>query len=1411
MNHARFFSPAPRVWRGALVRWMLLPLLLCAPLLALGQTLNISNDVQTVATLTNTTVTMTAKAELHVTGTGDPIPGCIVNLNSADAWFFMDNLQPSVVASTFLSRVRVNGAVAVLDTNVRVVQYFLGAVVIPHAPGFAPMEVFDGKNFTGPSKLLTQYTAYNDTTLGAMKMAISSFKLKRGYMATIAQQENGTGISKNYVAADGDIEVGVLPTTLNNAIRFVRIFPWRWVGKKGIAGNLESNLNVKWLYNWNMDRTSPLDWEYVAIRQTRYWPDLNQDWKYRGANHLLGYNEPDQANQANLLVADAIASWPDLLGTGLRVGAPAVSDGGVSWLYSFIAQADAAGLRVDFVPVHYYRSYSDPANPTGAANQFKAFLQGIYDTVKRPLWVTEWNNGANWTTDPDPTFAQQQATVAAMTEMLDTLPFVERYALYNWVEDVRRLVWDDGSLTAAGVTYRDNASPIAYVQELPDAASSPAAHYIFEGNVRDSSGNGNDGTQVGTPVFATGKFSQSITLDGVTDYVQLPPQLADTTDFTFGAWVWWSGGANWQRIFDFGSGTNQYLFLSPKAGGNTLRFAIKNGGAEQQLNWTSALPVGAWTHVAVTITGTTGKLFVNGALVNTNALMDINPVDCATKFNFLGKSQFADPLFNGRFDDVRFFTTALSDAQVATLAAGVPPQFAANPLIKAGATKLQPYTASIAADATGGTGAITFTKMSGPAWLAVAADGSLTGVPGATDGGLNTFLVRAMNSTGALHTTVLQISVAEAGGLIARYAFDSTANASVGTANGTTAGAVSYVAGKYGQALSFNGTDAYVTLPYGVSSSPEITYATWVYWNGGTNLFWQRIFDFGNGTGDNIFLTPRSGGTNALRFSISIGGVSQIVETTQLPIGSWVHVAVTLGAGSARLYVNGGFAATAAVTFKPTDLEPAVNFLGKSQFPDPLFNGRLDEFMIFNRALTAAEVAALVAARAPAFMLDPMTKPAAVIGQEYEQTLAGSATDPDAGSTFTFTKVSGPKWLTVAANGRLSGVPTVVDAGVSRFIVRVTDGTGLADDAVLNISTGEPSDLIAHYEFDSILASSNGIAAAVPTGAVSYAAGLFDKALQLNGTDASVRLPSGLVNGLADITLAARVRWNGGAIWQRIFDFGNGTTQYLLLTPKAASGNVRFTISINGNGAGNEQVLDAAPLPVGEWTHLAVTLVGNTGTLYVNGAAAASGPITIDPAAFNPVNNYLGKAQFAADPLFNGLIDDFRVYNRGLAAAEIAALASPPAATLVADPSFAAWVAGLTFPGGQSGATDDPDGDGVPNFYEYLLGSNPLTAGPSLLPQFQVRTGAALGGAAVVGKNYLSFQARVRKNRPGVTLIPEAAATLGGLALPAAATHAIQAGAPVSDGTYEVFTYYYDTAIEDAPTGGFMRLRATLN
>jgi hypothetical protein len=134
-------------------------------------------------------------------------------------------------------------------------------------------------------------------------------------------------------------------------------------------------------------------------------------------------------------VDDAVARWPELLRTGLRVGAPAVTDGGYSWIVDFIKKADAAGRRVDYVPVHYYRSYPNNDYPQGAANNLYNYLKSIYDVAKRPIWVTEFNNGANWTSDPDPTFDQNKNVIEAMVAVMDSTPWIERYAIYSAVEE----------------------------------------------------------------------------------------------------------------------------------------------------------------------------------------------------------------------------------------------------------------------------------------------------------------------------------------------------------------------------------------------------------------------------------------------------------------------------------------------------------------------------------------------------------------------------------------------------------------------------------------------------------------------------------------------------------------------------------------------------------------------------------------------------------------------------------------------------------------------------------------------------------------------------------------------------------------------------------------------------------------
>jgi len=126
----------------------------------------------------------------------------------------------------------------------------------------------------------------------------------------------------------------------------------------------------------------------------------------------------------------------------------------------------------------------------------------------------------------------------------------------------------------------------------------------------------------------------------------------------------------WQRVFDFGSSTNVYMFLTSHAGGTSIaRFAITTTGNEQRLDAPGLLPVGTWTHVAIVLGTGGGTLYINGAAVATNAALALRPADLgATTNNWLGRSQFtADPAFNGQIDDLRIYPSALTAAQITTI------------------------------------------------------------------------------------------------------------------------------------------------------------------------------------------------------------------------------------------------------------------------------------------------------------------------------------------------------------------------------------------------------------------------------------------------------------------------------------------------------------------------------------------------------------------------------------------------------------------------------------------------------------------------------------------------------------------------------------------------------------------------
>jgi len=174
-----------------------------------------------------------------------------------------------------------------------------------------------------------------------------------------------------------------------------------------------------------------------------------------------------------------------------------------------------------------------------------------------------------------------------------------------------------------------------------------------------------------------GEIGNAVKLSGNGEYVNLPSGIVSGLhDFTVSAWVNPSANSAWSRVFDFGTGTSNYMFLTLSAGGGPLRFAITSSGngAEQQLNAPGTLPLNTWSHVAVTLSGNTGTLYVNGQPVATNTNMTLNPAALGnTTQNWIGRSQFsADPFLAATVDDFQIYSRALSAAEVASLAAGQP-------------------------------------------------------------------------------------------------------------------------------------------------------------------------------------------------------------------------------------------------------------------------------------------------------------------------------------------------------------------------------------------------------------------------------------------------------------------------------------------------------------------------------------------------------------------------------------------------------------------------------------------------------------------------------------------------------------------------------------------------------------------
>lgn len=223
--------------------------------------------------------------------------------------------------------------------------------------------------------------------------------------------------------------------------------------------------------------------------------------------------------------------------------------------------------------------------------------------------------------------------------------------------------------------------------------------------------------------------------------------------------------------------------------------------------------------------------------------------------------------------------------------------------------------------------------------------------------------------------------------------------------------------------------------------------------------------------------------------------------------------------------------------------------------------------------------------------------------------------------------------------------------------------------------------IIAHFSFDnpdnvgkdSTGSSNDAIAEGITKPIVESVGGRTAVTLAggKNGTS-FMKLPSGLLKDINDHTGITVSTWvylkKGTNVWERIFDFGKGSTgPYLFLTR-----SLRGTCF-----AGDDLVADAGrTFSSGEWIHVAMSVSGTEGgtlssagpVVYVNGEIAADGSISQTSSGTyaklrhwfetfsdqsNYSHNYIGKSQHEADEDFNGSLSDFRVYKAGLTQDEV--------------------------------------------------------------------------------------------------------------------------------------------------------------
>ncbi len=206
----------------------------------------------------------------------------------------------------------------------------------------------------------------------------------------------------------------------------------------------------------------------------------------------------------------------------------------------------------------------------------------------------------------------------------------------------------------------------------------------------------------------------------------------------------------------------------------------------------------------------------------------------------------------------------------------------------------------------------------------------------------------------------------QASRLRAGYGFNGNYTDVLGAADAQPQGSLTFTSAAEARigsaALRFDDSTDYLLVPgRNLGNFTNFTLATWVYWENASSTT-SPIFEFGKGTGSYIYFLPRAS-DGKCRFVLKGAAVTTYSASCvagPVPSNQWVHVATTYDttAHEMKIYLNGVLAGSLSnVTPPMADVPLTNNLIARSRFVGGVdFQGRMDELMIWDAALSATEV-----------------------------------------------------------------------------------------------------------------------------------------------------------------------------------------------------------------------------------------------------------------------------------------------------------------------------------------------------------------------------------------------------------------------------------------------------------------------